>query len=190
MLSELIQNPKSPAPDAILKEQVVLLVDYIDFSGASNTGNIVIHKFVERDVKDFFTRAFKLKFPIEKIVPISMYNWDDEKSCENNNSSGFNYRKIGGSDFISKHSLGCAFDINPKQNVYTRYDKTGEEVYRLPKDSFYKPNAKGALSSEHELVLLMKERGWTWGGDWTPDTGRVDYQHFEIVPKGLEHFLN
>ena len=54
-----------------------------------------------------------------------------------------------------------------------------KEVFRAPENGVYDPSAKGTLTSDHPLVLLMKELGWEWGGDWTPETGREDYQHFQ-----------
>ena len=35
------------------------------------------------------------------------------------------------------------------------------------------------LDSPGSLVVLMKNLGWQWGGDWMPESGRIDYQHFE-----------
>jgi D-alanyl-D-alanine carboxypeptidase len=84
-----------------------------------------------------------------------------------------------GSEQLSKHSYGNAFDINPRQNIYIRYDEQNNEIYRIPKDGSCNPSAAGTLTQDHPLVLLMKDKGWTWGGNWGKEDGRVDYQHFE-----------
>ena len=123
-----------------------------------------------------------MKFPIKSVIPIShsKYKWDDILSCRDNNSSGFNYRHISGdSSRLSKHAHGLAFDINPIQNIYIKYDKNLKEVLRFPALGLYDKNILGTLILNHPLVALMKKLEWDWGGDWTPESGRVDYQHFE-----------
>lgn len=178
----LAQNPKSVAPDEILNAQQVIEIEYLGFDEFLHRGQIVMNEKVVDDVKKFFETALELKFPIKKVIPISdnRYKWDDEVSCADNNSSGFNYRTITGKPHkISKHALGLAFDINPVQNVYVRYDKDLNEVHRIPPNTYYDPTAPGTLTADHVLVKLMKDLGWFWGGDWTPESGREDYQHFQ-----------
>jgi hypothetical protein len=175
------QKKEQKAPLAIRKNLVVLSVLYVGFDGLTHQGQIVVHKDLADEVESFFAFALTLRFPIESVVPISdlRFAWDDETSCNQNNSSGFNYRTIAGSTELSKHSYGWAFDINPRQNIYIRYDKNGKEISRLPKGVKYKKDAPGTLTTSHPLVVHMKKLGWTWGGDWTRESGRVDYQHFE-----------
>ena len=177
----LAQNPKSPAPQNIIDALEILTVKYFGFDEKIHSGQLVMNKNVIKDVESFFDLALKLSFPIEKVIPISnpKYGWDDEASCNDNNSSGYNYRLIMGTNMLSRHSQGLAFDINPVQNIYVRYDKDLNEIARYPEGGAYDENAKGTLTKDHELVILMKGLGWEWGGDWTAETGRVDYQHFE-----------
>lgn len=177
----LAQNPDNPAPQAVLDSLEIIGVDYYGFDGRMHTGKIVMNKNLREEVESFFKLAFKLKFPIEKVIPISntKYRWDDEVSCEDNNSSGYNYRVILGTNRLSNHAMGRAFDINPVQNIFIKYDKEMKEVYRSPKNGRYNVNVSGTLSSDHPLVKHMKNLGWKWGGDWKKEEGRVDYQHFE-----------
>lgn len=177
----LMQNPQSPAPQDILHSQEILKVEYYGFDGALHCGQIVMHKAVIEDMKVFFKTALAMEFPLSKVIPISnkKYAWDDETSCNDNNSSGYNYRVIMGTNKMSKHAAGLAFDINPFQNVYIGYDKNLREIFRFPKKAIYDKDAMGTLTRDHPLVTLMKSLGWDWGGDWTPQSGRVDYQHFE-----------
>ena len=177
----LAQNPKSPAPQNIIDALEILTVKYFGFDEKIHSGQLVMNKNVIKDVESFFDLALKLSFPIEKVIPISnpKYGWDDEASCNDNNSSGYNYRLIMGTNMLSRHSQGLAFDINPVQNIYVRYDKDLNEIYRSPKDGTYNEKAKGTLTSSDPLVSHMKTLGWEWGGDWTPETGRIDYQHFQ-----------
>ena len=177
------QNPLSPAPDGVLKMLEIVLVSYVGFDGEKHRGQIVMHRAVVDDVKEFFARALVLSFPVEKVIPISTekYAWNDAASCEDNNSSGYNYRTIFGTEQLSYHARGLAFDINPVQNVYVRYDAEGNETYRLPRNGAYDERASGTLTQHHPLVLFMRDRGWTWGGDWKKEGGRTDYQHFEKI---------
>ena len=179
----LKQNPQSQAPQEVLDLMGILSIDYYGFDGLLHRGQIVISKNVVNDIKKFFELALKLKFPIKSVIPIAdeKYSWDDNRSCEGNNSSGFNYRLIAGTNRMSKHSTGLAFDINPVQNIYVRYDENLKEVFRAPTNGVYDVNVPGTLTSDHPLVLLLKKLGWDWGGDWTPETGREDDQHFEKV---------
>lgn len=177
----LVQNPQSPAPEGVLEGLELMSVDYCGFDGVAHRGQIVMHKDVSEDVHQFFAMAFTERFPIAKVIPISdpKYGWNDERSCADNNTSGFNYRLLTGSAArLSKHALGLAFDINPVQNIYIRY-KDLKEFFRFPPTSVYEIDAPGTLTPDSPLVLFMKERGWEWGGDWTPESGRVDYQHFQ-----------
>jgi poly-gamma-glutamate synthesis protein (capsule biosynthesis protein) len=149
-----------------------------------------MHSLVADTVQHFFSQALSLDFPIHSVIPIQdkQFNGDDALSCAANNSSGYNDRLITGSSLISKHAIGCAFDINPQQNPYIRYENT-EKIYTIPERAQYDPDMPGTLSPAHPLVAFMKERGWTWGGDWTAQSGRIDYQHFEIVPPELAPLL-
>ncbi|HBD24764.1 MAG: hypothetical protein A2566_00295 [Candidatus Zambryskibacteria bacterium RIFOXYD1_FULL_40_13] len=177
----LMQNPNSQAPQNVLDSQVVLSVDYFGFDGQIHSGQIVVNKIVAEDVRSFFKLALHIKFPIEKVIPIGdqKYKWDDDVSCADNNSSGFNYRLVAGTNRLSKHSTGMAFDINPVQNLYVRFDENLKEIFKAPVDGVYDQTILGTLTSDHPLVVLMKSLGWDWGGDWTAESGRIDYQHFE-----------
>lgn len=177
----LAQNPDSPAPQSTLDILAVLRVEYAGFDGRRHSGQIAVHKEVVPDVERFFEAALEMNFPIEKVIPISdeKYAWNDEVSCDDNNSSAYNYRLIAGTERLSNHAAGRAFDINPVQNIFVKYDAGLHEIARYPKDAVYDEQAPGTLTKEHPLVQLMKSLGWTWGGDWTPAGGRVDYQHFE-----------
>ena len=176
-----MQNPQNIAPQNVLDSLSVLIVRYYGFDDKLHQGQMVMHKNLAREVQTFFEHARAIKFPIEKVIPISnvKYKWDEDISCPDNNSSGYNYRLVMGTHRISKHAGGFAFDINPAQNIYVRYDENLNEIFRSPKGTIYDETVPGTLTSNHSLVVLMKNLGWVWGGDWTPESGRVDYQHFE-----------
>lgn len=179
----ILQNPDNPAPPHIIEAQRLLVVRHHGFKGNIHEGKIVVHKEVLTDVSDFFALAYEIGFSVEKIIPISdkRYLWNDEFSMEDNNTSGFNYRTIMGSDSLSNHATGRAFDVNPRQNVYVKHDQDGNVVFCYPKGAKYNEQARGTLTKEHPLVLFMKEKGWIWGGEWQRGDGVIDYQHFEKI---------
>jgi hypothetical protein len=172
-------NPEAPCPARILNQQVTLAVDYLDFTGDLRHGSIEINKAVADDVKAFFEQALALKFPIEQVAPASdpAFRWDDDKLMAANVSSGFNYRLIAGTNQPSLHGQGLAFDVNPRQNPYIRFANGSKIV--APKGAAWQPDLPGTLSATHPLVRFMLNRGWEWGGSWSADSGRIDYQHFQ-----------
>ena len=173
-------NPNSPCPENIISQIVPIKVEYIDFDGNYKTGIIEVSKAVLDDVSEFFKIALDMKFPINRVAKSSdpEFAWDDNKIMTANASTAFNYRKIAGSDRLSLHSAGLAFDINPVQNPYLKY-KDGQIIASEPNGSKYNPFAPGTLTSGHPLVQLMTSSGWEWGGNWLPESGRIDYQHFQ-----------
>lgn len=177
----IIQNPNKPCPEELLKTLGLMQVKYIGFDGEEHVGQIVISTKVMTEVEAFFNRAYTLRFPIERVVPVSApeYLWDGKKVLADNVSAGFDYRKIKGTDKISLHGRGLAFDINPCQNPYIIYEN-GERVMGVPrKNAAWDPSNPGTLSAEHPLVKLMEGFGWEWGGRWAPESGRTDYMHFQ-----------
>jgi peptidoglycan LD-endopeptidase CwlK len=170
-------NPERPTPHEIAAHIIEVEVEYLNFENEIKKGVIEINKHVERDVRDFFSLALAEKFPVEKVVRSSEYGWDDDKLLEANATSGFNYRFIKDTATPSLHGLGLAIDVNTRLNPYIRF-KDGE-TYVDPPGATYDPDMPGTLTPDHPLVLLMKSRGWEWGGDWTKESGRVDYQHFQ-----------
>ncbi len=185
--SLVASNPDRPTPPEIEWQIVPLEVEYIDFDGNLQQGTIEVNRDVYDDVKAFFEKALELKYPIEKVVKSSdtEYQWDDDKMMAANTSSGFNYRLIKDTDRPSLHGLGRAFDINTRLNPFIRH-KDGVTAIDPP-DGVYDPSLPGVLTTDHPLVLFMKERGWEWGGDWAKDVDedgnyRIDYQHFQKKP--------
>lgn len=175
----LKQNPASTCPDDIMRSLGVLTVEYMSFDEHIHVGQIVVARKVMPDVEAFFKHALELRFPIHAVIPAAdpKYKWDDNALMEDNISSGFNHRPIAGSNKLSQHSFGLAFDINPKQDPYIRYFG-GQKITR-PSKATWNPVQPGTLHWEHPLVKLMEGFGWEWGGHWIPESGRTDYMHFE-----------
>ena len=108
------------------------------------------------------------------MIPISdsQFQGSDELSMKANNTSGFNYRNISGTQKRSNHALGRAIDINPLLNPYIKDGTT------QPTGAIYDSKRPGTITADSPVVIFLIERGWQWGGHWTD---RKDYQHFEKI---------
>ena len=157
-------------PASVKEELEIVTVSYYGFDGLLHRGQLIVNKNVSGDIVEIFNVIEEIKFPIEKVVPMVEYNWSDEKSMQDNNTSSFNYRFLSGSKILSMHANGLAIDINPKQNPYV---KNGS---RSPAGSTYELDEIGTICPDSEVVRAFKERGWSWGGDWK---SLKDYQHFQ-----------
>lgn len=175
----LADNPDSPTPDDIRQSLGLTEVRYLGFDERQHIGQIVVATSVMAETEAFFRLALELEFPVEKVIPAAdpRYGWDDEKLMADNVSSAFNYRLIAGTDKLSLHGRGLAFDINPRQNPYIRYEDDKKVV--RPRGATWDKSKPGTLHADHPLVLLMEGFGWEWGGHWTTESGRTDYQHFQ-----------
>jgi len=159
-----------PIPPEIKKNLILIEIQYYSFDHKLHQGQLVINKQLRSDLIKIFKRIKQERFPVEKAVPIVYYNWNDEKSMADNNTSAFNYRFIAGTKKLSNHSYGTAIDINPLFNPYIRKD------LRQPEGSVYNPSRKGTITGDSFLVKEFRLLGWDWGGNWI---NKKDYQHFE-----------
>lgn len=157
-------------PPGIMKTLVIIDVQYFSFDNKLHQGQLVIAKELRSDIEKIFAKIKAENFPLAKVIPIVYYGWDDEKSMEDNNTSGFNYRFIAGTKKLSNHSYGTAIDINPLLNPYIRKD------LHQPEGSVYDPSRPGTITKNSFLVKEFRKFGWEWGGNWKD---RKDYQHFE-----------
>ena len=162
-------------PQEIRDSLTLLDVQYVSFDGLVHQGQLVVHQDTVEDLAAVFARLLEIRFPIKQVVPIVAYDWDDDHSMADNNSSAFNYRTIACSDRLSNHSYGLAVDINPFLNPYQRKDGLV-----VPEGSRYDPSVPGTLVAGEEPVTLFLERGWDWGGLWKEN---VDWQHFAKAPR-------
>jgi len=171
-LTESLLDTK--APKDIIDNLTLLDVEYVDFSGASQIGQLLIATDLADEVRLIFVALKRSGFPIEKIIPIVSYDWDDQRSIADNNSSAFNYRLIAGTDKLSNHAYGRAIDINPFQNPYIDRDRKIQ-----PEGAQYDPKIVGTITADGTVVKIFKKYGWEWGGDWGESRGYWDYHHFQ-----------
>lgn len=150
-----------------------------DLEGRIRLGEIVCAASVARDLVEIFRALYDLRYPIERMLLVDDYDADDERSMRANNSSGFNFRRIAGSDRLSSHSRGRAVDINPLYNPCVRRRRDGSLSVS---PSAARPYAERSarfpykIDKDDPCVGEFKKRGFEWGGDWN---SLKDYQHFE-----------
>jgi peptidoglycan L-alanyl-D-glutamate endopeptidase CwlK len=99
------------------------------------------------------------------------YDWSDDASMADNNTSAFNYRVVMGTERLSHHAYGRAVDINPYLNPVI--DENGRID---PPGATYVPQRPGTLSGSYPVVQEFINRGWRWGGNFSSS---VDYHHFD-----------
>ncbi len=159
------------APQSLIDSLRLITVQYYGFDGKIHQGQLVINQAVEQDIKEIFKIIKDIKFPIKKVVPIVKYNWSDDSSMADNNTSAFCYRTIYNTNRLSNHSFGRAIDINPFTNpVIYRNGKVS------PANAKYSINNKGTIIRNSRIVKEFKSRKWRWGGDFK---SKKDYQHFD-----------
>lgn len=166
----------SPAPAAVLRRQCLVEVRHAGLDGALRTGQLVADEQVADELVAIFDRLLDAGFPIQQIVPIVAFDWDDDASMAANNTSCFNHRLIGGTDRLSVHSQGRAVDINPLFNPYGPDPATW-----LPPGSTYELDRPGTIGPDatdpagRAVLRIFASYGWTWLGDDVI----VDRHHFE-----------
>lgn len=149
-------------------------VAHYDGEGNVRQGEIICNVAIAEDLLDIFRNLFNARYPIESVRLIDEFDADDVKSMQANNTSCFNFRKIAGSNKLSKHALGLAIDINPLYNPYVK------GAYISPAEGAeYADRTKKFPFKIDKNDLCYKEfiaHGFTWGGSWK---SLKDYQHFE-----------
>lgn len=176
-----VSYPAEGSDEVTLDELRYVNVLYNDFEGSVQTGELICHQCIAFDLLEIFEELYRSGYQFEEISLIDAYDGDDTLSMEHNNTSCFNYRKVDGTDYLSKHAYGLAIDINPFYNPYVVYSKDGSgETYISPKGSeVYADRNKDFpyKIDENDLCYkLFTERGFTWGGNWNSSK---DYQHFQ-----------
>lgn len=158
-------------PQNIVDQLVLLDVQYYSMDGKIHGGQLVTNKLIADELTEVFDFILQEKIPIDKVIPVVKYGWNDKLSMEDNNSYSFCYRDIA----YSKHAKGLAIDLNPRQNPL-RWRK--EYSYRkdVPENGTYNPEVLGTFTPEHPLVLKFKSLGFKWGRHFKRN---MDDHHFQ-----------
>ena len=162
----------SNAPKHIIDQLQLITVHYYSFDGKIHRGQLLVNRVIAADLVCIFRDLLQHKFPIDKVIPIVKYGWDDEKSMNDNNTSSFCYRNIA----YSKHALGLAIDMNPMQNPIRWRD--GYTCFRKnkPEAAVYNPTAPGTIVENGIVVELFKAKNFLWGRYFKRNN---DDHHFE-----------
>lgn len=84
--------------------------------------------------------------------------------------------KQGNRTLFSNHSFGIALDINDQQNgLYDQCTTFGPHC-RLIKGGKWHPDIRGSITSDSEIVHLLKQLGFKWGGEIQGK--QKDFMHF------------
>jgi len=158
----------SAAPQNVLAQLELLEVTYLSFDGKIHRGQILLHRSIADDVAAVFRLMLAERFPVEKVIPVVAYDWDDERSMAANNTSAFCYRNLS----YSFHASGRAVDINPRLNPVV-WRGGGKNQ---PEGSVYNPQAAGVFTPESPVVKEFLKRGFRWGAKFSQ---KADYHHFE-----------
>jgi hypothetical protein len=159
------------APLEILEILCRIDVLYCGFDGRRHKGQLVVHRELAAELQGLFALMEQWRFPVAGVVPIVCFGWSDEASMAADNSSAFNYRPVAGTDRLSRHALGRAVDINPRENPAIYPDGR-----ITPAGAVRRPGKPGTFTGNHPVVRAFREKGWRWGGDFTHIR---DYHHFE-----------
>jgi len=158
-----------------------LRMRYVGFDGRERTGDMVTHRDHAEEVTEVFGRLYDARWPIRRMELVDVYRGDDDRSMAANNTSGYNCRRVTGSDSWSEHAYGAAIDINPVQNPYVQVSvvapPAGQRFARIDRSAGGRV-PQGVIRSGDVVVRAFARIGWEWGGDWS--TAR-DYQHFSAA---------
>ncbi len=196
---EAFAGVRCDPPQSVLDRQQLVTVKYwgMDDSGEPDykvhQGQVVIDEDLVDEVQVLFAVAYHTEFPIHSVVPVSAFGWEDPLSMAANNTSAFNYRPAGGTNWncaadMSLHASTVsgigAIDFNPMQNPYCTSSGC------TPEGASYDDSAPGTLTADHPIIkvatapedapvcmsdVCYEGLGMTWGGNW----GNKDWQHLQ-----------
>lgn len=162
-----------PVPPSQLR---TVRLTYWGFDRRAHEGVLVVTRRVTRDIITVFRRLYAARFPIRRMVSVSVYRGSDDASMAADNTSAFNCRFVEGTRRWSMHAYGEAIDVNPVENPYVRGSTVSPPAGRRYLDrTRYRP---GFAVEGGVLVKAFDAVGWKWGGRWTSP---LDYQHFSTT---------
>ncbi len=154
-----------------------LRLSYVGFDGQSHTGELVVAAAYAPDVVGVFRKLYAARWPIRRMRLVDAYGGDDDRSMAADNTSGFNCRRVQGSNRWSDHAWGAAIDLNPVENPYVTGSSVAPPGSRRFAALDRAPGAlvpDGTIKADDVVVRAFAAIGWEWGGSWR----NPDFQHF------------
>ncbi|HEU4731689.1 MAG TPA: M15 family metallopeptidase [Kofleriaceae bacterium] len=152
-------DPRCPRWDDL----AYIELDHVGFDGVAR-GELVVAAAIAARAVALFRRLWQLGFPIRQLRLVDDFAASDDASMAADNSSGFNFRVVAGTDLLSQHALGLAIDINPVENPWRRPDRILPEAGAAFADrADLRP---GMIVRPGPVTAALDELGWEWGGDW------------------------
>ena len=146
-------------------------------------GEMVCNRIIASRLVTIFRQLYEARYPIGQMVLPDVYDADDERQMQANNTSCFCYRQVAGSQKLSKHARGLAVDLNPLYNPYFRVRADGTRFVQPSTALRYCDRRRSfpcKITRSDLACRLFRQHGFEWGGDWTTCK---DYQHFEFTEK-------
>jgi hypothetical protein len=155
----------------------LLRADHWGFDGRVHRGELMVHRDHARRILVVLEKLFNAGYPIERMRLVDAYRANDDRSMAANNTSGFNCRRVAGTNRWSEHAFGRAIDLNPLRNPYvTRGGRVSPPAGRRYANRARR--AAGMIRGGDVVVRAFAAAGWRWGGYWS---GSRDYQHFSAT---------
>jgi hypothetical protein len=169
MLQNGIWRPDAPVS---LDQLRVITMNFWDFSGRVETGQLIVNQAWATQVTKVFKMMFDARFPIHRLDPVNQLRQTSTSALAYDNSEGFHARTVNGG--WSMHAYGLAIDINPVENPWVRAGVATVPVCGGPYAG--RPAGVTGLVTPNSIVVkAFKSIGWTWGGTWNSSK---DYMHF------------
>jgi poly-gamma-glutamate synthesis protein (capsule biosynthesis protein) len=160
-----------------LSDLRLLRLSYVGFDGRAHQGEMVVNADVARDVVQVFGALYRERFPLQSMRLVDEFDGDDDRSMAANNTSGYNCRRVAGSDSWSAHAYGRAVDVNPVQNPYVvdgRARPAGAQAFVDVDRSPGADAAPGVVVEDGVVDEAFTRIGWDWGADFP----EPDWQHY------------
>lgn len=175
-----MQGRSYPQECGIARSELRYLeLSHYDFNGEEHIGQMVCNRQIADDLLYIFRKLYEAEYPIARMRLIDDYDASDQRSMADNNTSCFCYRRIAGSETLSKHSRGMAVDVNPLYNpcLYVRSGRVlPPEGKPYAHNRSKRKDIPGMIDASDLCCRLFLSRGFRWGGSWR---SLKDYQHFE-----------
>lgn len=152
----------------------VVRINFLDFEGNVQRGELVVNADVASSVVRIFSRLFEEQFPIRKMRPVENYKGNSNASLRADNTSAYNCRRadqINAPFRDSPHASGRAVDINPRENPWKDlrckcWFPSSKLRARVP--------GPGVILRSGLVWKTFKSEGWIWQNIDVPD-----YMHFD-----------